>query len=307
MLKTRNLILTLSLSPLLSFAWQLPNQAQSFSPSQGTAGVDAGAATGGSQTSGFSTPTGTTQATTTAGTPVTIPIEAGVEITIVTGVSTDGKLSVATTTVGDTDATVAVTAATVESTSSSITVTDGATANTVVITLAPQSQVVVNQLAAAIVQNLNSIISGGTTGGGTTGGGTADVATRLTGGAGSQQAVVALTNSFTAAGISPQLATALVTSLTGLFASNTGSLPNQPVALTTSGQIVASAKAFKPVTIIAQGGAGLRVNINKLNDAIVAYNVIILKSEPQAVKNLYRNGGFVGIGGILKQLRTAVK
>ncbi|MFO0051672.1 MAG: hypothetical protein ACK53Q_01870 [Dolichospermum sp.] len=311
MLKTRNLILTLSLSPLLSFAWQLPNQAQSFSPSKGTAGVDAGAATGGSQTSGFSTPTGTTQATTqattTAGTPVTIPIEAGVEITIVTGVSTDGKLSVATTTVGDTDATVAVTAATVESTSSSVTVTDGATANTVVITLAPQSQVVVNQLAAAIVQNLNSIISGGTTGGGTTGGGTADVATLLTGGAGSQQAAVALTNSFTAAGISPQLATALVTSLTGLFASNTGSLPNQPVALTTSGQIVASAKAFKPVTIIAQGGAGLRVNINKLNDAIVAYNVIILKSEPQAVKNLYRNGGFVGIGGILKQLRTAVK
>ncbi|MFN9404209.1 MAG: hypothetical protein ACK579_04680, partial [Dolichospermum sp.] len=246
MLKTRNLIFTLSLSPLLSFAWQLPNQAQSFSPSKGTAGVDAGAATGASQTSGFSTPTGTTQGTTTAGTP---PIVAGVTITISSGVSTDGKLSVATTTGGDTDATVAVTAATVESTSSSITVTDGATANTVVITLAPQSQVVVNQLAAAIVQNLNSIITGGgTTGGGTvdggtTGGGTADggtagggtadggtvsvdaadIAPLLTGGAGSQQAAVALTNSFTAAGISPQLATALVTSLTGLFASNTGS------------------------------------------------------------------------------------
>ena len=330
MLKTRNLIFTLSLSPLLSFAWQLPNQAQSFSPSKGTAGVDAGAATGASQTSGFSTPTGTTQGTTTAGTP---PIVAGVTITISSGVSTDGKLSVATTTGGDTDATVAVTAATVESTSSSITVTDGATANTVVITLAPQSQVVVNQLAAAIVQNLNSIITGGgTTGGGTadggtTGGGTvdggtagggtadggtvsvdaADIAPLLTGGAGSQQAAVALTNSFTAAGISPQLATALVTSLTGLFASNTGSLPNQPVAMTTSGQLVASTKAFKPVTIIAQGGAGLSVNINKLNDAIVAYNGIILKSEPQAVKNLSRNGGFVGIGGILKQLRTAVK
>jgi hypothetical protein len=347
MLKTRNLILTLSLSPLLSFAWQLPNQAQSFSPSQGTAGVDAGAATGGSQTSGFSTPTGTTQATTqattTAGTPVTIPIEAGVEITIVTGVSTDGKLSVATTTVGDTDATVAVTAATVESTSSSITVTDGATANTVVITLAPQSQVVVNQLAAAIVQNLNSIITGGgttgggtvdggTTGGGTvdggtTGGGTADggtagggtadggtvsvdaadIAPLLTGGAGSQQAAVALTNSFTAAGISPQLATALVTSLTGLFASNTGSLPNQPVAMTTSGQLVASTKAFKPVTIIAQGSAGISVNINKLNDAIVAYNAIVLQSKPEAVKNLSNNTGFRGIGGILKELRTAVK
>ncbi|MFN5954327.1 MAG: hypothetical protein ACK6A9_03230 [Dolichospermum sp.] len=330
MLKTRNLIFTLSLSPLLSFAWQLPNQAQSSSPSKSTAGVDAGAATGASQTSGFSTPTGTTQATTTAGTP---PIVAGVTITISSGVSTDGKLSVATTTGGDTDATVAVTAATVESTSSSITVTDGATANTVVITLAPQSQVVVNQLAAAIVQNLNSIITGGgTTGGGTvdggtTGGGTADggtagggtadggtvsvdaadIAPLLTGGAGSQQAAVALTNSFTAAGISPQLATALVTSLTGLFASNTGSLPNQPVAMTTSGQLVASTKAFKPVTIIAQGSAGISVNINKLNDAIVAYNAIVLQSKPEAVKNLSNNTGFRGIGGILKQLRTAIK
>jgi hypothetical protein len=231
-----------------------------------------------------------------------------------------------------------------------------------VITLAPQIQVEVNQLAAAIIQNVNSItgggtvdggtagggttgggttgggttgggttgggtVDGGTTGGGTTGGGTvdggttgggtadggttgggtADIATLLTGGAGSQQAAVALTNSFTAAGISPQLATALVTSLTGLFASPNASLPNQPLALATSGQLVASTKAFKPVTIIAQGGAGLSVNINKLNDAIVAYNGIILKSEPQAVKNLSRNGGFVGIGGILKQLRTAVK
>jgi hypothetical protein len=222
-----------------------------------------------------------------------------------------------------------------------------------VITLAPQIQVEVNQLAATIIQNVNSITGGGTTGGGTvdggtTGGGTAgggtvdggtagggtagggtvdggtvdggtagggttvsvdaaDIATLLTGGAGSQQAAVALTNSFTAAGISPPLATALVTSLTGLFASPSASLPNQPLALATSGQLVASTKAFKPVTIIAQGGAGLSVNINKLNDAIVAYNGIILQSEPQAVKNLYRNGGFVGIGGILKQLRTAVK
>ena len=295
------------------------------------------------------TPALVTQATTTTGTAVIIPIISGVSATVTSGVSTTGATSAATTTTGgDTGVTVAVTAATLETTSSSVTVTDGGTGNTVVISLAPQAQVVVNQLAAAIVQNLNSIITGGgTTGGGTTGGGTtggttgggttggtttdggttggtttdggttgggttagtvADVGTLLTGGAGAQQAAVALTNSFTAAGISPQLATALVTSLTGLFGgSTTGSLPNQPLAMTTSGQLVASTKAFKPVTIIAQGGAGLSVNINKLNDAIVAYNGIILKSEPQAVKNLSRNGGFVGIGGILKQLRTAVK
>ncbi|PVE26498.1 hypothetical protein DC025_14740, partial [Enterococcus faecalis] len=100
------------------------------------------------------------------------------------------------------------------------------------------------------------------------------------------------TNGFIAGGITLERATALVTALTGLFASSKGSLPNQPLALATSGQLVASTKPFKPVTIIAQGSAGISVNINKLNDAIVAYNSIILQSEPQAVKNLSRNGGF---------------
>ena len=379
MLKIRNLIFALGLSPLTLAVWQLPSQAGGNAPGNnsgvppvqpptalpgggGTGGTTGGGTTGaapatpatadaaaaagaagaatttttttiGGET--VTTPALVTQATTTTGTAVIIPIISGVSATVTSGVSTTGATSAATTTTGgDTGVTVAVTAATVETTSSSVTVTDGGTGNTVVISLAPQAQVVVNQLAAAIVQNLNSIITGGgttgggttgggttdggTTGGGTTGGGTADggttagtvadVGTLLTGGAGAQQAAVALTNSFTAAGISPQLATALVTSLTGLFGgSTTGSLPNQPLAMTTSGQLVASTKAFKPVTIIAQGSAGISVNINKLNDAIVAYNGIILQSEPKAVKNLSRNGGFVGIGGILKELRTAVK
>jgi hypothetical protein len=93
-----------------------------------------------------------------------------------------------------------------------------------------------------------------------------------------------------------------------LFGSTGGaSLPNQPLAQATSGQIIAGTKALKPVYVIGQSGAGLSVNINKLNDAIVAYNGIILNSEPKALKNLSRNTGFVGIGGILKQLRTAIK
>jgi hypothetical protein len=307
MLKTRNLIFALSLSPLLSFAWQLPNQAQSFSPSKGTAGVDAGAATSASQTSGFSTPTTgggttpvvTTTATTTTGTSIIIPIIPGVSATITTGVSTTGNTSVGSTT-GDTatggeTAPVAISAATIESTSSSVTVTDGATANTVVITLAPQVQVTVNQLAAAIVQTLSTT------------GGSADVGSILTGGAGSQQAAAALTTSLTAAGIPPQLTTALVTSLSGLFNSTSASLPNQPIAQIISGQITASNKTFKPVYIIAQGSAGLNVNISKLNDAIIAYNRIILQSEPNTLRNLSRNTGFVSIGSILKQLRTEIK
>jgi len=352
MLKIRNLIFALSLTPLMSLPWQLPSLAQVIGPSKGGAGTGSGAQTGGTTTTIFSappaalpggatttttiggqaTPAVTTAATTTTGSPVIIPIIAGVSATVTTGVSTSGSTSVATTTTGgDTGATVAVTAANLESTSSSVTVTDGGTGNTVVITLAPQIQVTVNQLAAAIVNSIITPGGGGTTTGGggtttggggtttggdgtttggdgtTTGGGAADVGALLTGGAGAQQAAVALANSFTAAGISPQLATALVSSLTGLFGSTTGSLPNQPVAMTTSGQLVASTKALKPVTIIAQGSAGISVNINKLNDAIVAYNAVILQSEPKAVKNLSNNTGFRGIGGILKQLRTAIK
>jgi hypothetical protein len=396
MLKIRNLIFALSLTPLMSFAWQLPSLAQ---VSKGAAGTPSGAQTGGTTTTIFdappaalptggtggttgaapatpatadaaaaagaagaatttttttvggetvTTPALVTQATTTTGTAVIIPIISGVSATVTSGVSTAGATSAATTTTGgDTGVTVAVSPETVESTSSNVTVTEGTTQNTVAMSVTPQIQAAVNQLALAIIQNLISI-SGGTTGGGTTGGGTtgggttgggttggtttdggttgggtadggttgggttggndtASVGTLLTGGAGSQQAAVNLTNTLTLAGISPQLATSLVTSLTGLFSSTTGSLPNQPLAMTTSGQLVASTKAFKPVTIIAQGSAGISVNINKLNDAIVAYNGIILQSEPKAVKNLSRNGGFVGIGGILKELRTAVK
>jgi len=359
MLKIRNLIFALGLSPLTLAVWQLPSQAGGNAPGSesgvppvvppivtpivgggttggGTPATAAAAAAGaaGAATTTTTTTVGgetvttpalVTQTTTTTGTTVIIPLISGVSAAVTTGVSTTGATSVAaTTTGGDTGVTVAVTAATVESTSSSVTVTEGGTGNTVVISVPAGIQVSVNQLAAAIAQNLTGIITGGgTTGGGTTGGGTtggattdggttgggtvADVGAVLTGGAGAQQAAVALTNSFTTAGISPQLATALVTSLTGLFPSTTASLPNQPVAMTTSGQLVASTKAFKPVTIIAQGSAGISVNINKLNDAIVAYNAIVLQSKPQAVKNLSNNTGFRGIGSILKQLRTAIK
>ena len=325
MLNIRNLIFALSLSPLLSVIWQLPSQAQSKAQSKGTAGTNSGAVTDAAQTSIVSIPSGGT------GTSIVIPVIPGVSVTIPAGVSTTGNLTVGsagsdanTASSAGSDANTAssqtVTAANVESNSSSVTVKDGVTGNTIVINLAPQVQDTVNQLAAAIVQTLRSSTtsSGGTTGGGTTDGGTTDggttdgvtavdIVSLLTGGAGSEQAAVAFTTSLTAAGISPQLATPLVSSLNGLFSSTSASLPNQPTAQATSGQLVAGTKVFKPVSVIAQAGGVPSVNINKLNDAIVAYNGVILQSKPQAIKNLYRNGGFVGIGGILKDLRTAIK
>jgi hypothetical protein len=283
MLTIRNFLFSLSLSPLLALAWQLPNQAQNTS---GTAGSNSGAITGVSETSTVSNPP---VISTPTGQTITSTIVPGVSFGITTGVSTTGELSAISTTIPASTATVA-------STSSSVTVTNSATGNSVVITLPPQVQVAVNQSAAAIIQTLS-----------TTGGGGANVVSLLTGDAGSQAAAVALTDSLTAAGISPQLATALVTSLTGLFGSTQGSLPNQPLAQATSGQLVASTKALKPILVIAQSGAAINVDINKLNDAIVAYNGIILTSEAENLRKLYKDTDFVGIAKVLQELRKAIQ
>jgi hypothetical protein len=283
MLTIRNFLFSLSLSPLLALAWQLPNQAQNTS---GTAGTNSGASTGVSETSTVSNPP---VISTPTGQTITSTIVPGVSFGITTGVSTTGELSAISTTIP-------VSTATVASTSSSVTVTNSATGNSVVITLPPQVQVAVNQSAAAIIQTLS-----------TTGGGGANVVSLLTGGAGSQAAAVALTDSLTTAGISPQKATALVTSVTGLFGSTQGSLPNQPLAQATSGQLVASNKALKPILVIAQSGAAINVDINKLNDAIVAYNGIILTSEAENLRKLYKDTDFVGIAKVLKELRTSIQ
>ncbi|MDB9456576.1 hypothetical protein [Dolichospermum circinale] len=298
MLKIRNLIFAFSLTPLMSLAWQLPSLAQVVGPSKGTAGTASGAQTGGTTTTIFSVPPaalpgGTTTGGTTTGGTTGGAIIPGVSAAVTSGVSTSGGT--------------ALTAASVEPTSPSVNVTGGGT-TPLVISIPPTSQTAVNQSAAAISQNLNSATTGGgTTGGDTTGGATAaDIGTVLTGGAGSQQAAVTLTTSLTTANVPLQLATPLVTSLNGLFSSTSASLPNQPVAQATSGQLVASTKAFKPV-IIAQGSAGISVNINKLNDAIVAYNAIVLQGKSEVVKNLSKNSGFRAIGSILKQLRTVIK
>ena len=284
MLKIRNLIFALSLSPLLSVTWQLPNQAQTDSPSKGTAGGVSGATSTASETSIFSLPT------------FTVPITPGVSATITTGVSTTGTLTVGGAGNDANTATVTVTAANTESTSSNITVTDGAGGGSIVLTLSPEAQVSVTQLATAIVQGLSNA----------PGGSAAAISSLLTSGTGSQPAAASLISNLTTAGISPQQAQDLVTALTGLFASPQASLPNLPVAQTTSGQLVASNKILKPISLIAQADAAPSVNVNRLNNAIVTYNGIILQSKPDTLKKLYRDEDFVTISKILQELRRAI-
>jgi hypothetical protein len=324
MLKIRNLIFVLGLSPLIFAVWQLPSQAgpplgkdNGNNNNTGSTITRFSVPTGGGGTTGGGTTGGGTipPVTTVGGQTITLTIVIGVSPSINTGASTTGGLSASSTAIP-------VSTATVASNASSATVTNSPAGNSVVLSVSPPVQAAVNQLAAAIIQTLSTTgggTTGGTTGGGTTGGGTtgggttgggttgggsaANVASLLTGGAGSQ---AALSGSFTAAGISPQLVTALLTSLTGLFGSTRGSLLNLPVAAT-PGQLVASTKALKPILVIAQSGAAINVDINKLNDAIVAYNGIILTSEAENLRKLYKDTDFVGIGKVLKELRKSVQ
>ncbi len=278
MLKIRNLIFALSLSPVLSVIWQLPNQAQ---VSKSTAGTDSGAATGGSQTSIFSLPS--------TGTSIVIPVIPGVPTNVTNGISTTGNLT-------QVDTTVPVTGTNIESTSSSITVTDSPGGDTVVLTASQQLQVILSQLATAIIQGLSNA----------PGGSTSALAFLLTGGSASDPAAASLTSRLTTAGISQQQSQRLVNALKGLFASPQASLPNLPVAQAASGQLVASNKILKPISVIAQADVAPTVNINQLNDAIISYNGIILQSEPDALKKLAQDQDFVAIGKILKELSNSI-
>ncbi|EFA71923.1 conserved hypothetical protein [Raphidiopsis brookii D9] len=197
--ENRKLLLVLTLSPLLLLCQllQLPSQAQTNSPSGGTAGTDSGAPTNGSQTSIFSNPPSPQTVTPTA--------------------PTGGTFA-----------------------------------------LTPQSQTNLNVVATSITQNQNL---------------SSTVAAVFTQGSGA--AANSLIGNFSTAGVPIQLAQALLTSINNL--------------LPTSGGII-------------QGN----VNINSLNDAIVAYNEIILQSGSDTLTSLSENESFVSIGQTLGQLRSAL-
>jgi hypothetical protein len=151
--------------------------------------------------------------------------------------------------------------------------------------VSPQAQAALNQLVPGILEALGGAAN------------TAALAALLTGGAGSQEAAAQITASLTTAGISPQLAAALVNALNGLFSPSTGSLPSA---------MLVGAKNLKDNTTVAQAGAAFSVNINKLSAAINAYNGIVIESNPPTLKRLSQDQSFVGIGNTLKQLRKAI-
>ncbi|MBJ7296495.1 MAG: hypothetical protein JHC73_09260, partial [Dolichospermum sp.] len=138
--------------------------------------------------------------------------------------------------------------------------------------------------------------------------GAATVVALVGGGAGAQVAAAQVTSALTGAGVSPTLATALVQAFANVFSfSGASKTPSFPSAQLPQEQPVASNKALKAGLTIAQDNAAPTVNINKLNDAINAYNQIVLESSPVALQKLAQDPDFVAIGTTLKKLRAAIK
>jgi hypothetical protein len=119
---------------------------------------------------------------------------------------------------------------------------------------------------------------------------------------GTPGAAAQLTSALTGAlGVSPASAAALVNALAGLFASTSAAQPGVPVAELKAVQLVASTKS-----LIAQKAGTPNVDVTKLNAAITAYNKIVLESSPETLQALAKDPQFLAIGQSLKELRAAL-
>jgi len=320
MLKIRTFLFALlGVSPVVFLSWQLPNQAKVLStknnesatlsgyptpiaqasppstfdsPSKGSAGSLSGGGTTGSSATVFSAPPAST-----------------VNINTAPPVAASPQVSVSVTATG-----------------------------VVNITVTPAVQSTLNTAAAQILNaaaggTTGGGTTGGTTGGGTTGGTTGGgdaggttggttgggdagggateatvVVTAATGGEGATAAVQQLTSALSAAGV-PPLVTTLLQNIAGLFsaAAAVSTTPSFPSAQLPQAQLVAGTKDLKTSLTIAQANAAPTVNINKLNNAINAYNQIVLESSPVALEKLSQDKYFLEIGRTLKTLRAAIK
>jgi len=293
MLKIRTFILALSLAPLLSVAWQLPNQAQVSSPSKGSAATPSGGGTTGSSGTVFSAPPISTNIAPLAGASpsVTVSTGAGGVINIVVAPAASNAVN-----------------ATAAAILLSPVNNGGGTANNGGGTTNNGGGTANNGGGTANNDGGTTNNDGGTANNGGGGQGAATVVALVGGGAGAQVAAAQVTSALTGAGVSPTLATALVQAFANVFSfSGASKTPSFPSAQLPQEQPVASNKALKAGLTIAQNNAAPTVNINKLNDAINAYNQIVLESSPVALQKLAQDPDFVAIGTTLKKLRAAIK
>lgn len=299
MLKIRTFLFALlGVSPLLFLSWQLPNQAtvlptnnnesatlsgyptpiaqaspaSTFAPSKGAAGTPSG---GGTTGSGGTIFTGPSKGS--AGTPSgnIFPSPSGPDpfpgfnfnINVNPAVGASPSVSLS---VGP----------------------DGG----LIITLTPAATQAVNTAAASI---LSAAAAGDVQ---------ATVITLAVGGPQAQAAVAQLTSALSAAGAPPGLVAALLENLAGLLSgTDVSTTPSFPSAKLPQAQLVAGTKDLKASLTIAQTNTAPTVNINKLNNAINAYNQIVLESSPVVLQKLGQDKDFLAIGQTLKTLRAAIQ
>ena len=314
MLKIRTFILALSLAPLLSVAWQLPNQAQVNSPSKGSAATPSGGGTTGSSGTVFSAPPISINIAPLAGASpsVTVSTGAGGVINIVVAPAASNAVNAAAAAIllspvnngGGTTNNGGGTTNNGGGTANN----GGGTANNGGGTTNNGGGTTNNGGGTANNGGATANNDGGTANNGGGGQGAATVVALVGGGAGAQVAAAQVTSALTGAGVSPTLATALVQAFANVFSfSGASKTPSFPSAQLPQEQPVASNKALKAGLTIAQNNAAPTVNINKLNDAINAYNQIVLESSPVALQKLAQDPDFVAIGTTLKKLRAAIK
>jgi hypothetical protein len=106
-------------------------------------------------------------------------------------------------------------------------------------------------------------------------------------------------------GVSSELTTNLVSALSGMVDSTAADRPGIPTSLL----------KLKPVQLVVDGRNNKdqsspqcisNVDVNKLNNAINAYNKIVQKSDLQVLRKLSKESNFILIGKVLKDLRIAM-
>lgn len=128
----------------------------------------------------------------------------------------------------------------------------------------------------------------------------------LTGGSNAEAAANQLQASIGSLGVSSSSVASLVKALLGLAGKKSASALGIPVGILQPVQLVASIKGLTADLVIAQKGEAPNVDINQLNNAITAYNNIVIESSPEVLQKLAKDPQFLEVGQVLKQLRAAL-
>ncbi|MEH2246163.1 hypothetical protein [Nostoc sp.] len=128
----------------------------------------------------------------------------------------------------------------------------------------------------------------------------------LQGGVNAEGAANQLQTSIVSLGVSSPSVASLLKALLALVGNKSASVLGVPVGQLQPVQLVAITKGLMADLVIAQKGETSNVNVQKLNDAITAYNNIVRESSPEVLQKLAKDPQFLEVGKLLKQLRAVL-